>query len=52
MGEVEEERNTTSVCFSYGVPTSYDFVSREDRDHFPKPLFLQSGGCKTEDVSL
>lgn len=52
MGEVEEERNTTSVCYSYGVPPSYDFVRGEDGDHFLKPLFLPSSDCKTGDVSL
>lgn len=51
MGEAEEERNTTSVCFSSGVPT-YDFVSGEDGDRFPKALFLQSSRCKTKDGSL
>lgn len=35
---MEEERNTTSDCFTYGVPT-YGFVSGKDRDHFPKSLF-------------
>lgn len=51
MSEAAKQKNTTSVCFSYSSPT-YSFVSGEGRDHFPKPLFLQSSGSKREDVGL
>lgn len=48
---MDVEGDTMSVYFSCHVST-YDFVNRRDGDCFPKVFFLQTGDCKTKDVSI